>query len=93
MADCLLEQKKTRGSATKNVLYFKCRKNISMSLHSKAGVYKNIVSAKIFMFTFLVTPAQECNLSEIFLQTPALECIFDITWSLDTFAGTTSTTH
>ena len=62
-------------------------KIISMNLHSKAGVAKNIVSAKISIFTFLTTPALECNLSEIFLQTPALECIFGNTWSSDIFAA------
>ena len=66
-------------------------RNISMNLHSIAGVGKNIVLAKISTFTFLATPALECNLSEIFLQTPALECMFGDTWSSDIFAGTTST--
>ena len=64
--------------------------NKSLNLHSKAGVRKNVVSAKISIFTFLPTPALECNLSKIFLQTPALEFIFGNTWSLDIFAGTTS---
>ena len=62
-----------------------------MILHSKAGVGKNVVSAKISIFTFLLTPALECNLSEIFLQTPALDCIFCDTWYSDIFASTTST--
>ena len=62
-----------------------------MNLHSKAGVAKNVVSAKISIFTFLPIPALECNLSELFLQTPALECIFGDTWSLDIFDGNTST--
>ena len=47
-----------------------------MNLHFKAGVGKNIVSAKISIYTFLATPALECNLSEIILQTPALECLY-----------------
>ena len=50
-------------------------KNISMNLHSKAGVGKNMVPT-ISIYTYLLTPALECNLSEIFLKTPALECIF-----------------
>ena len=64
-------------------------KNKSLNLHSKAGVRKNVVSAKISIFTFLPTPALECYLSEIFLLTPALECIFGDTLSSDIFAGTT----
>ena len=63
-------------------------KNIYMNLHSKAGVSKNVVSARVSIFTFLPTPALEYNLSEIILQTPALECIFGDTWSSDIFAGT-----
>ena len=66
-------------------------KNISMNIHSKAVVGKNVVSAKISIFTFLPTPALECNSSEIFLQTPALERFFGDTWSSDMFASTTST--
>ena len=42
-------------------------KNISMNLHSKAGVGKNVVLAKISIFTLLPTPALECTLSGIFL--------------------------
>ena len=42
------------------------------------------------MLTFLPTPALECNLNEIFLKTPNLECIFVDTWLSDILAGTTS---
>jgi hypothetical protein len=47
-------------------------KNISMNLHSKAGVSKKIVLAKISTSTFLPTPALGCNLSDFFWLTPAL---------------------
>ena len=73
----------------KNYCIFSVGKKISMNLHSKAGVSKNIVLAKISIFTFLPTPALECYFSEIFLLTPALECIFGDTLSSDIFAGTT----
>ena len=43
-----------------------------MTLHSKAGVSKNIVLAKISTFTFLPTPALGCNFSDFFWLTPAL---------------------
>ena len=49
------------------------------------------MAPKISIYTFLSTTALVCNLSEIFLQTPALECISGNTWSSDIFASTPST--
>ena len=48
---------------------------------------QNRVLSKISIFTFLPTPALKCNLSEISLRTPAVECILGDTSSSYIFAG------